>query len=122
MFDILLKSFVAFLVVYTIIHIIINMYKSARILLKRSNKNEGVYIVITVKDQEETIEGRIRSIVWKGLNNPYCGVTPNVLVVDMGSTDDTLEILNRLRNEYDFMKVTNKEEYAKILEEMIKGT
>ena len=82
-------------------------------------RNDDVYIIITVKNQQETIEGIIRSVVWKSLNNSNGGIVPNILVVDMGSTDETLNILKRLNIEYNFIEVTDSKNYAKMLEKII---
>ena len=68
-------------------------------------------VVVKVKNQQENIEHIIRKIVWDSLNvNNEAGV-PDILVVDMGSTDDTCKILQKLKDEYDFIAVTDKEGY-----------
>lgn len=71
-------------------------------------------IVIQVKNQQDRIEGIVRSVVWKELK---CGgKVPEILIVDMGSSDDTLQILEKLNDEYDFITVSNKEKYVEFLE------
>jgi len=72
--------------------------------LRQSRK--GKYsIIISVKDQEETVEGIIRSLVLQsgleGNEVPFL----NVVVVDAGSTDETPKILEKLAREYTFVKV-----------------
>ena len=119
MADILVKSIIWFLVVFAIIQILVNIYKYFYTIKRNDNKNKGIYIIVTVKNQQETVEGIIRSIVWRSLNKSYYGVVPNILIVDMGSTDDTLKILEKLHNEYEFIKVTDKEEYINIIEKMV---
>jgi glycosyltransferase involved in cell wall biosynthesis len=85
-----------------------------------AEKEDDMYIIITVKNLQDKIEGIIRSIVWKNLNNSQGGRVPKILVVDLGSDDETPKILEKLCNEYDFIIATDKNEYAKFVEEMIK--
>lgn len=75
-------------------------------------KSDAIFVhrVIGVKDCQETIEGMIRSVVWEDMRE-------ELIVVDMGSKDETLEILKRLEQHYDFLKVMTTEEYAEHLQE-----
>ncbi|NLY42396.1 MAG: hypothetical protein GX066_00135 [Clostridiaceae bacterium] len=116
MMEILVQSLICFFALYGVIQLGLNIYNMINDYKLEKDK---VYIIITVKNQQDTIEGVIRSIVWKSLNNYHGGVIPNILVVDMGSTDDTPIILDKLCLEYDFIKVTNSKEYINVLEKMI---
>jgi cellulose synthase/poly-beta-1,6-N-acetylglucosamine synthase-like glycosyltransferase len=116
MLDILIQSLVCFFAVYGAIQMGFNIYNT---LTDIQYKKDDIYIIVTVKNQQDTIEGIIRSIVWRSLNNHHGGTVPNILVVDMGSTDDTLKILNKLCGEYDFIQVTDSEGYMKILQKII---
>lgn len=78
-------------------------------------KEEDQLIVITVKNQQDHIEGILRSVVWKSLNHKRGRQVPNILVVDLGSTDDTYTILERLCKEYQFLAVTDKQGYIDLL-------
>jgi len=69
-------------------------------------KREERVIVIKTKNSEESIEYTIRSIVWKHLAQSFGGKVPTIIVVDMGSTDKTEEIVRRLSLEYSFIKYT----------------
>ncbi len=112
-----LQSVVCFFAFYGIIQMGINIYE----WLHNSTykRNDNVHIIITVKNQQNSIEGIIRSVLWKSLNNSHGGIVPNILVVDMGSTDETPDILKRLHIEYNFIEVTDSKSYAKILEKII---
>ena len=72
--------------------------------------------MITVKNNENTVEGMVRSVVWQQLNSKNGGVLPKILIVDLGSSDDTLDIIKRLARDYSFIRAVSKEEYAQILE------
>ena len=69
-------------------------------------KSNGIYIVIAVKNQEDKIEGFLRSIIFKILYGKE-EYFRNILVVDLKSKDNTKEILKRLEIEYDNIKVLN---------------
>ncbi|MBE5039606.1 hypothetical protein [Ructibacterium gallinarum] len=72
-----------------------------------------VHRVIGVRDCEDTIEGVIRSLAWEDIRE-------DLIVMDLGSRDDTPEILRRLEQEYDFLKVMTPEEYRVYFDEITK--
>lgn len=43
---------------------------------------------------------------------------PKIIVVDLGSTDNTPDILKKLAGDYDFVQITDKEGYIKFIREM----
>lgn len=69
-------------------------------------QSDGMYLIIAVKNQEEKIEGFLRSILFKILYGKE-EYFRNILVVDLKSKDNTKEILKRLEMEYDNIKVLN---------------
>ncbi len=115
--NIFTQSIICFLVIYGTIQMILNIYE---FFSKSYLQDDNIYIIITVKNQQNTVEGIIRALVWRSLNNYYGGIIPNIFVVDMGSTDETLKILEKLRQEYNFIEVINKEQYKSILDKIIK--
>ncbi|MCG8502597.1 MAG: glycosyltransferase [Firmicutes bacterium] len=118
MLNVLIQSLICFFAVYGVIQMVLYIYNGLHNVC--FDKSEDVYIIVTVKNQQDTIEGIIRSLVWKSLNNKQGGIIPNILIVDMGSTDETVKILERLHGEYDFIQVTDSEGYTKILEKLVK--
>jgi len=65
----------------------------AKIKLNNSNSQRIKNYVIIVKNGQEKIEGLIRSInIWNYLK----GMPIKITVVDLGSRDDTINILERL--------------------------
>lgn len=69
-----------------------------------SLENSNIRFVLLIKDQEETIEGAVRSIFQGGILENI--TQDNILyIVDMGSTDKTIDILHRLKGIYQNMEV-----------------
>ena len=57
-------------------------------------KSDGIYLIIAVKNQEEKIEGFLRSVIFKILygKDEYL---KNIIVADLKSTDKTKEIVKK---------------------------
>lgn len=62
-------------------------------------ESDGIYFIIAVKNQEEKIEGFMRSILFRMLygKDEYI---KNVIVTDLGSDDNTKEIIEKLSQDY----------------------
>lgn len=78
-------------------------------------KADGIYIIITVKNQEEKIEGFLRSVLFKILYGKEEEVK-DIIVTDLNSTDRTKEILNKLSTDYEYVKNTNWKECKEIID------
>ena len=78
-------------------------------------KSNGIYIVIAVKNQEDKIEGFLRSILFKILYGKE-DYLKNIIVADLKSTDKTKEIAKRLSKEYDCLNVLNWKECKDIID------
>lgn len=78
-------------------------------------KSDGIYVIIAVKNQEEKIEGFLRSIIFKILygREEYL---KNIIVADMESVDNTKEIAKKLSKDYDVLKVTTWKECKEIMD------
>ena len=85
------------------------------ISLHTSLKSEGIYFIIAVKNQENKIEGFLRSILFRILYGKEENVK-DIIVTDLNSTDDTKEILEKLSKDYSCIKVTNWRECKEIIE------
>ena len=66
-------------------------------------KKDGIYIIIAVKNQEEKIEGFLRSIIFKILYGKEEYIN-DIMITDLDSTDNTQEIINKMSVEYDYVK------------------
>ena len=78
-------------------------------------KEDGIYIIIAVKNQEEKIEGFLRSTLFKILygREEYL---KNIIVADLNSSDNTKEIAKKLSKDYEILKVTNWKECKNIID------
>ncbi len=81
----------------------------------KTEKKTPTYIVLTVKNNEDCIEGVIRSLIneLRFKNNPF--VSSNILVIDLGSEDNTIKILERLSNKYEFIHILHSSSYIDIV-------
>ena len=78
-------------------------------------KEDGIYIIIAVKNQEEKIEGFLRSILFKILYGKE-EIIKDIIVTDLNSTDKTKEIVKKMTNDYECVKVTNWKECKDIID------
>ena len=72
-------------------------------------KSDGIYLIIAVKNQEEKIEGFLRSVIFKILYG-------NIIVADLKSTDKTKEIVKKLAEEYQTIKPLSWKECKDIMD------
>ncbi|MBO6233770.1 MAG: glycosyltransferase [Clostridia bacterium] len=80
-------------------------------------KADGIHVIITVKNQEEKIEGFLRSFIFKILYGKEDSIK-NIIVADLKSVDKTKEIVQKLSEEYDIIKVSTWKECKDIIDLM----
>ena len=80
-----------------------------------SFKSDGIYLIIAVKNQEDKIEGFLRSSLFKLLYGREENLK-NIIVADLKSTDKTIEIAKKLSNEYECLKVLSWKECKDIMD------
>lgn len=110
--DFFLNSILWTLAIYgafEIIKRIINIYTYSNI------KSDGIYIIVAVKNQASKIEGFLRTFLFRIIYGKEENIK-DIIVADLDSTDETTNILNRLGNEYDYIKVANWNECKDIIE------
>lgn len=78
-------------------------------------QSNGIYLIIAVKNQEEEIEGFLRSSLFKILYGKE-EYLKNIIVADLKSTDKTKEIAKKLEKEYDCLRVTNWKDCKDIID------
>ena len=94
---------------FEIIKTIINIYTYTNL------KSDGIYVIIAVKNQENKIEGFLRSFIFRVIYGKEEYIK-NIIVTDLDSKDETINILNNLQKDYDCIKVTNWKECREVIE------
>lgn len=80
-------------------------------------KTTGIHMIIATKNQENTIEGFLRSLNFKILCNNE-NLVDNVILLDLNSNDSTKHIIEKFAFEHENFKVINWDEF----EELFKPT
>ena len=85
------------LAVYGVLSLILNIADSLR--FRGNDRNKGLKLALLVRNQEQSVEGFIRALF---LNDSIKRFLPDgkLHAVDLDSTDDTADILERLKGEY----------------------
>lgn len=78
-------------------------------------KADGIYVIIAAKNQENKIEGFLRSFLFRLLYGKEENIK-DIIVVDLNSTDETKEILEKLSHDYENIKVSNWRDCKEILD------
>ena len=78
-------------------------------------KADGIYVIIAVKNQEQKIEGFLRSSLFRIFYGKEEYIK-DIIVADLGSIDRTKEIINKMLLEYDYVKITNWKECKEIID------
>ncbi len=102
MYDGLLFGFICLLAVYGGLALIIGVLEGVR--FGPHSRCENVKLILVVKDAGDNIEWIVRS----AFKNDFQGkaLSGNSLaVVDMGSSDDTFKILEKLKQEYQYIDI-----------------
>lgn len=113
MWKIILQILVYLLAVYGALALSFIVISS--IIKRTKHDNSRLKLVLLVKDREESIEGVVRN-VFSGNMLRKTMSDNKFTVLDMGSTDETWKILNKLKCDYEQMELLNIGEKEKIFE------
>ena len=78
-------------------------------------KVDGINVIITVKNQEDKIEGFLRSILFKILYGKEDYIK-SVIVADLKSEDNTKEIIKKMEEDYNLLKAVSWKECKEIID------
>lgn len=78
-------------------------------------KSDGIYLIIAAKNQENKIEVFLRSMLFRFLYGKEEYIK-EIIVTDLDSKDNTVEILNRMQKDYECIKVVNWRECKDIVD------
>lgn len=93
MLDFILTALIWTLALYGLFEIIKNIIY---ICTYTNLKSDGIYVIVAVKNQENQVEGFLRSFLFRILYGKEEYIK-DIIVTDLDSKDETKEILNRLR-------------------------
>lgn len=112
MVDFIMNGILWVLALYGLIEI---MKTIARAIIKVDFKNDGIFAIIAVKNQEEKIEGFMRSFLFRLIYGKE-EYLKDIYIVDLNSTDNTKKILDKLEDEYTQIKVYDLQTCKQMLE------
>ena len=78
-------------------------------------KSDGIYLIIGVKNQEEKIEGFLRSTIFKFLYGKEDYIK-NIMIVDLKSTDKTNQIIKNMEKQYECLQTLSWKECKEIMD------
>lgn len=116
MSDLILNIVLWTLALYGLIEIIKTIYY---IFTYTNLQSDGIYMIIAVKNQEDKIEGFMRSILFRVLYGKEDSIK-NIIVTDLNSKDNTKIILDKLSKDYDYIKCANWRECKELIDNIEK--
>lgn len=95
---------------YGIIEIIKNL-----LYIHSCNKiqTDGINLIVTVKNQEDKIEGLLRNLNFRILYGKEDCIN-NIIVLDLNSSDKTKNIIDKFSNDNSFVKVISWDEFNEL--------
>ena len=112
MFDFLINAIFWILALYGLFELIKNIIY---ICTYTNLKSDGIYVIIAAKNQENKIEGFLRTLFFRIMyGKEEC--IKDVIVTDLNSSDDTMKILSKLGKEYNGIKITNWKECKEVID------
>ncbi len=116
MLNFITNAIIWVLALYGLIEIIKTIYYICTCANIESN---GIYFIIAVKNQEEKLEGFMRSILFRIIyGKEEC--VKNVIIADLGSTDKTKEIAKKLEQDYNFIDLMDWKNCKDLIDNMDK--
>ena len=94
---------ILFLESIIIIVCLFGLYISAPLCSK--NHYSPQYTILLVRNSEDYIEGIVRNLTKTFENSTNYAVNYKLLIIDFGSSDNTLNILERLAKNYEFIEI-----------------
>jgi len=114
MFDIVVYMFATYGLIVFLHELLVSIKHS------RQYRSSMIKLVLIVKNQGEVIEGVLRNALQRDLIRKLMP-DGRLTVVDMGSTDDTVEILKKLEKDYECIEVLKKSEMERLFESFDEG-
>ncbi len=84
----------------------------------RELRDKKVYTVVFVQNEENTVEGMVRSLLWRNMHREVGDADSAILVIDTGSTDNTAEIVRKMEQDYPLIHLCTPEEFLDGMEKL----
>lgn len=114
MLEFIMFGIVWTLAIYGFIEIIKTIYFY---LLHTKLNSNGIYLIVAVKNQEEKIEGVLRSILFRFIYGKEECIN-DIIVTDLGSQDKTPDIIEKLGEDYNSIKILNWKDCKELIENL----
>lgn len=112
MIDFILNTLVYVLAIFGLFEIV----KKIIYIMQFTNLNEnGIYIIIGAKNQEEKIDGLLRSVLFKIMYGKEEAIK-KVILTDLDSTDKTMQKLKEFKGYDESIKVATWKECKDIID------
>ncbi len=112
MIDFIFNTLVYTLAIYGLIEII----RAIVYIMDYTNLNEdGIYIIIAVKNQENKIDNIIKSLIFKIMYGKEKEIK-KVILTDLDSKDDTLPKIKNLKKDNEYINVTSWRQCKRIID------
>ncbi len=112
MLDFILNALFWSFSLYGFIELIKNIYY---IITYTKLKADGIYLIIATKNQASQIEGFLRNILFRLIYGKE-ELIKEIMVADLGSSDETKQIVDKISNDYTYIKSLNWKECKEIIE------
>ena len=112
MFNFFINTCIWTLALYGLFEIIKNIIY---ICTYANYKEDGIYIIIATKNQENKIEGFLRSFLFKIFYGREENIK-DIIITDLGSTDKTMEIEEKIVQEIQGIKVVKWKECKEMID------
>lgn len=112
MLGFIFNSLIYILAIYGFIELIKEIFK---ICTYTNMQSDGIYFIIATKNQENKIEYFVRTTLFRIIYGKE-ELVKNIIIADLNSQDETKNILDKLSEEYEFIKVVNWNECKEIID------
>ena len=110
----MLDFFISFILWVCAIYGIIEIIKNVIYIHSCNNiKTDGIHMIIAVKNQENTIEGFLRTLNFRILYGKE-NIIENIIVLDLNSSDNTKHIVERFSTDCSNVKLINWSEFEEL--------
>ena len=117
MLEFIFNLIICTLAIYGFIEIIKNTYYK---FTTTNLKSKGIYMILAVKNQEDTIEGFLRTVLFRLIYGNE-ELIKKVIITDLNSTDETPEIIEKIQKDYEYINVLDWKECKDIIDSVDKN-